>query len=328
MVRYYGDGWRRMQTDISTLQTEINAMRARGEEISAGRIWRLERMQAIQSQAAQEIAKFSPFAAQTVTAGQREAIEAGQRNAYDLVQASFLPEMGIEVNFATMPRAAVEQMVGFLADGSPLNEVIAKYTTDAVDRFGETMVTGLAAGWNPNKLARELRGAYGIGLTNALRIARTEQLRAYRTAAANTYRNNAHIVKGWERHAQADTRTCMACILLDGKRYELDQDMDDHVQGRCAMLPITKSYAELGIDAPEPDFSREKGIDWFQRQDEGTQRLMMGSGMWQAWKDGLFALEDIPKKVESDVWGDSWVPKPLYELIEGKEVENGETETP
>lgn len=314
MVRYYGESWRRLQGDIRTLQTEHFERLQAGEEITRGQMWRLERMQAIQSQVEQELAKFGPFAADTISAGQREGIESGQRNAYDLIQAGFLPEIGIDVSFATMPRAAVEQMVGFLADGSPLNDVIAKYTTDAGGRFGETFVTGLVSGWNPQKLARELRGAFGMGLTESLRLARTEQLRAYRTAAANTYRANSHVVKEWERHAEHGVRTCLACLVLDGTRYKLSEEMDDHVQGRCAMLPVTYSYKELGIDAPEPDFSREKGIDWFQRQSEADQIAIMGPGMYQAWKDGKFALEDVPKVIKSDVWGNSWVPKSLRQL--------------
>ena len=107
----------------------------------------------------------------------------------------------------------------------------------------------------------------------------------------------------------------MACIMLDGKIYSTRDAMDDHPQGRCAMLPITATYAEMGIDAPEPDFSREKGSDWFQRQDEATQRKMMGDAKWEAWKEGRFSLEDLPKQMTSDVWGDSWTPKSLEELV-------------
>ena len=108
----------------------------------------------------------------------------------------------------------------------------------------------------------------------------------------------------------------MACVMLDGKRYELAEAMDDHIQGRCAMLPITKTYRELGIDVDEPDFKRELASDWFQRQDEATQRKMMGK-LYDPWKAGEFKLEDIPKQVGSDVWGNSWVPRSAKEL-EGK----------
>ena len=42
---------------------------------------------------------------------------------------------------------------------------------------------------------------------------------------------------------------------------------------------------------------------------------MMGTGKFDAWKAGEFALEDMPGFTHSDVWGDSWTPKPLYELL-------------
>jgi len=70
----------------------------------------------------------------------------------------------------------------------------------------------------------------------------------------------------------------------------------------------------MGIDAPEPDFTREKGHDWFLRQDEATQRGMM-KGLYDPWRDGQFTLGDIPKLVKSDVWGNSWTPKTLQELL-------------
>jgi len=83
----------------------------------------------------------------------------------------------------------------------------------------------------------------------------------------------------------------------------------------CAMLPITKSYREMGIDADEPDYERELASDWFLRQDEATQRRMMGPGHYDAWKQGLFRLEDMAKLVHSDVWGDAWVESTLRELV-------------
>ena len=87
------------------------------------------------------------------------------------------------------------------------------------------------------------------------------------------------------------------------------------------MLPITATYRELGIDADEPDFTREKASDWFRRQDEGTQSRMMGPGMFEAWQAGEFKLEDIPKRIENETWGDSWVPKSLKELSDDQTQE-------
>ena len=62
-------------------------MRAAGEEITEGRVWRLERMRAIQQQVADELARFAQFADGEVTAGMREAIAAGERDALEQLLA-------------------------------------------------------------------------------------------------------------------------------------------------------------------------------------------------------------------------------------------------
>jgi len=316
IVRFYGVTWQRLQPQIQALSAEAAAMTLAGQEIGPGAIWRLERMKAIQAQAAAEAVRFAEFADVTVTAGQREALVAGQRNAHDLILGSFPADAGLEISFAAMPAEAVETMVGFLADGSPLRRLLTEAVGASVDDFAQTMVTGLAAGWNPRRLAGQLRSSFGMGLTRALGIARTEQLRAYSTATLNSYQQS-DLVTGWERMATHDERTCMACMMLDGKRYRKNEPMDDHPSGRCTMLPITKSYRELGIAAAEPDFRREMGEDWFLRQNEGVQRTMMGSGMFEGWKAGEFGLTDIPVLRRDDVWGNSWVPSPLGDLIGG-----------
>ena len=318
MVRYYGESWRRLQRDVMQLRVDVESLRAMGEEPGRGMLWQLERARAIRSQAEREMAHFAAFAGDAITASQREAIIAGERNAHELLLASFPRDANLQISFSAMPRAAVEMLVGFLADGSPLKALIEAAVGEAADDFAQTMVTGLTAGWNPRKLARELRAKYGMGLTRSLRIARTEQLRAYRTASDESYKRSGVVIEK-ERMSAQDTRVCLACIVLDGTRYPVEEPMDEHVQGRCVFVPITKTWAEMGIDAPEPDFSRELAQDWFARQDEATQQQMMtdsiGKGAYDAWKAGQFTLADIPKLRENSVWGDSWTPKGMGELL-------------
>jgi very-short-patch-repair endonuclease len=656
LVRFYGETWRRLSSDIQDLRNTIEQMTEAGEEITKGTVTRLERLKAIRNQAAKEANKFSKFADAQITAGQREAIKAAERNGHDLIRAFFPDDVDLDelgVTFFRMPSESVENLAGMLQNGAPLRELLDEAVGEASEAFGERMVTGLASGWNPRKLARELRKEYGMGLTRALRISRTEQLRAYRETQRQVY-DESDVVTGWERHAVGDSQTCMACfvdwkvpiltsegskpiskvgvgdlvlthrgryrkvtklyrqsvgsapivtiradlpggvnwdsltmteehpvltnrgwmradelttndrlvvmtqpcevcgkqiphwhygtktcsrtcvgklaaeglhsneeahnravenmkathhkmmergehpfqdseirrraqrnalransrltssrtegklaeafdalgleyetqypiqshynesnnrqywyyadfafpeagivveadgepwhswdddriehdklrderleaqgwdvlhysgseickdaegiaqqvkrlvmnhtgqhgttlvaikniqrgvrhppsedfkvvrynleveedhsyvakyavvhncIAKDGEFYDTKSAMDDHPNGRCYMLPVTKSYEELGIDAPEPEFQRETAREWFRRQDEATQREMMGDAKYEAWKEGRFALEDIAKVNRSDVWGDSWVPKSLRELV-------------
>ena len=316
MVRYYGDMWRRLQPEIRRLRVKIEGMRAAGEDVSVARIGRLDRLRSIEAQAQQQLLQFTEYADDAIRGAEREAIAAAERDAPALMRAAYPPDAPITIRFDRMPREAVENLVGFLEDGSPLADLLVEAVGDAADNFASTMVTGMAAGWNPRRLARALRSEFGMGLTQALKISRTEQIRAYGAATLNAYQTS-NVVTGWERLAALSPRTCMACILLDGKRYALDEPMDDHVQGRCAMIPITKSYAEMGIDAPEPDFRREVGKDWFLRQNATVQQNMMGA-LYDPWKEGEFELSAIPHLTTSTVWGNSWTPKTLKELVPEK----------
>jgi len=316
LVRYYGTIWGQAQTEILALEAEIQQMRDAGEDISQAKVWQLERFQRIQRQIEGELDRFVGVADTTIQGGQREAIAAANREAQQLVQSSFLPRAGFTVEFGRMYTGAVEALVGVLEDGSPLAELIRQRVGDAADDFAATLVQSLALGLNPRETAKALRQSFGMGLTDALRISRTEQLRAYWTATLGQFQST-DVVTGWERMASLDDRTCMARVMLDGKIYAKDEPMDDHPQGRCQMLPITKTYRELGIDVDEPDFSRELGPEWFERQDAATQAAMMGRGKFDAWQGGLFTLDQLPTLRIDPIWGNSWTPAALRDLIGG-----------
>lgn len=327
MVRYYGAGWRRVNDETVKVVRQLQAKMDAGEELTDYDLRKYEGLVSLRNQIESELTKFSEFAGNTIKQQQSEAIISAYLHSEELIKVS-LPvltssdggDYPVALSFYKMPNEAVEALVGFLADGSPLNTLIGGYMGETANGFMDTLVTGLIAGDGPRKTARDLRAAYGMGLTKALQISRTETMRAYRTAAHYQYEQNSDILKGWRRNAAKNERTCMTCIALDGKFYQLNEIMDDHVNGRCAMIPVTKTYAELGIDAPEPEFNPETARDWFIRQNEATQQKMMahiGKNAWQDWKNGKFTLEDIPKRVVNPVWGNAYVNRGYKELLSG-----------
>jgi len=317
MVRYYGVGWQKLQADIGKLSGEITKLQNAGVTIDKKTATDLIHMLEIQRQVDTELTRFAKFADTTISAEQRTAIVAAERQAYELIETALPGQIRdvVSVNFHRLPREAVESLVGFVQDGTPLGDLIAGYVGDSARDFSETLVSGLIAGQGPRETARQLRNAYGMGLTKALQISRTETLRAYRTATLASYQANSDVLNGWVRSSAKDDRVCMACLLLDGKEYALDEPMPEHISGRCSLIPRTKTFAEMGIDAPEPAFTPDNGRDWFERQDEATQRKIMGSGRYDAWKDGAFTLDQIPQLTHNDTWGDSWTPAPLYKLL-------------
>src|SRR3546814_11471968 len=53
--------------------------------------------------------------------------------------------------------------------------------------------------------------------------------------------------------AQLDRRTCPSCWSQHGSKHALDEPGPlDHQQGRCARLPVTRSWRDLGFDIDDP----------------------------------------------------------------------------
>lgn len=151
----------------------------------------------------------------------------------------------------------------------------------------------LAAGWHPDTTAdRTAAACHDACHTWASRyqtIARTEQLDAHRAAAYATQQANRDILAGWEWVADLDQKTCRACIAMHGTRHPVDEPgPDDHPNGRCARVPITKPWSDLGIDLPDTPSPWQPGDGpaWLETQSPDVQRHILGDRGRDAWKNG------------------------------------------
>jgi hypothetical protein len=107
----------------------------------------------------------------------------------------------------------------------------------------------------------------------------------------------------------------MACLMLDGEKFDsMDDELDDHPNGKCVIVPCVEGVA---------DPKWQSGQAYFSSLSAEEQKARMGPGLYQAWKDGEFQLSDLAQKQHSDVWGDSpRVPslKELRDNLTGTEV--------
>lgn len=264
---------------------------------NTAKIKRLKRLEELSEQIVKQMEALGKESAQTVKEAQIQAISLAAKHSEKLVAVS--EGIGGEVvpTWNRLNVEAFENVIGFTADGSPLNYKWKQLPYSVVGAVKNTIQTGVAVGWNPRKTAKAIRDLGATELFNALTVCRTETMRAYRTASIENYRANDDIVEGWLWLCAAQTRTCAVCWAMDGTFHPLDEDMVDHPRGRCTMVPVTKG--KFAAKA----WNNEKK---FAKLTPEQQLKVLGKKRYGLWSSGKVSLSDFAGKYSDPVWGDGY----------------------
>lgn len=192
-------------------------------------------------------------------------------------------------------------------------------TTDSIGPDAEAairrrLVSGVALGDHPNDVAasavRDVDGHFNGGLTRALNISRTEMADAMRAGQKATDLANPGIITGWVWTAHLDSRTCQACVGKHGTVYPPDEDgPNDHHSGRCARVPMTVSWAALGIvGVPEPDLGAVDADAWVDGLDDSALASLLGRRGADAYRAGEFPRDRWAETRSNPGWRDSIAP--------------------
>ncbi|HZT60998.1 MAG TPA: phage minor head protein [Pyrinomonadaceae bacterium] len=317
MVRVYARAWDTIREQLGQLTRQMDEARSKGEQVSPSWLFRRDRLEALLVQVEEQINKFGQYADKKITGEQAEAIAAARADAGQLMSASLgETPAGVEISFTQLPVGAVENMAGFLSDGTPLRRLLDQLGPTTSRAVRDALIQGVTLGHGPRKIARAVKEEMGGSLTRALKISRTEVIRAYRETSYQTYQKNADVLGGWVWLCTMSARSCPACIAMNGTVHTLDERLDDHVNGACTMVPQTKSWEELGFHGIEDTRPQiESGEDWFARQDEETQRRVLGDAGLAAYKDGAVKLKDFVGVRHSAQWGSMRYAKSLREVL-------------
>lgn len=308
LVRAYGQSWQRLAKLLLQITDKIGEAQARGIEISPAWLYQQERYARLMTEIEREIRKFAATAERAILQEQQAAVKAALRDSAALVKAAATPE--ISASFVSLNASAVESAVGFLADGSPLSRLLDELPREAGRRVREALTEATALGYNPRKMAARVRHEAGMTLTRALRIARTETLRSYREAAHANYKANDDVIQGWYWVASLSRRTCATCIALHGTFHPLEERMASHVQCRCTAIPALTG---------QPSPIAESGEAWFDKQNEATQRAIIGTNAgYEAFKRGDLRLRDFVGEKRNPLWGKSYVQLGVKRALDGE----------
>ena len=312
IVSAYGEAWRALQADAEELARRMQALREQAESTYTHEA-ALSALAQIRREIEVRAGQLADVISDTVRSQQEEFLRYAEWYASEAALAVAPPETAaaIQANWRRLPYEAFEDLVGFLANGSPLRDLLAQMGRETGQAIERVLLSGVALGWNPRRMAREVRQQVAVSLRRALTICRTETLRAHREATRRTYMANKGIVRGWMWAAAHSIRTCPACLATDGKVFPLDERMDDHPNGRCAMVPIVE-----GSELP----ARETGADWFARQDPATQDKILGPVGGHAYRAGRLELEDWVGQKHSPDWGTTRYARSLRQILGPEEA--------
>jgi len=203
-----------------------------------------------------------------------------------------------------------------LVDDVAWRAMIGRYAPYHTQRVRDVVLDAISRGRNPRETAKDLAqwlAESKSALTDAERIARTTQLYAARRGTNAVYVGNG--VNRWMWAANiGNPRTCLACISLHGTIHPSSEVLNDHWLGRCAPLPMTPLWSDLGLDGA--DDNPVSGVTWFNQQTEDEQRRVMGAELYDFWRAGLFEFgEQAVVGVDvHPVFGEMRHRRPNYEI--------------
>jgi len=310
LSRAYARRWLGVESALEAqylnLAMDVVDLREAGYAVGAERIYQLERYQNLLGQVRVEMERFNRFVAGEIQKEQYLAGRDGLKFGAEAIRARYLDGGGTTVgSFQVLPVEAIRTVMGLAGDGTPLFDLLQGGYGKAVTGLTQALINGVALGYNPRKTARVMKIAMAGNLQRALVISRSEQGRAMRMAQVMEYRASG-VVSGYRRRCALSQRTCLACLLQDGRTYRLGEQFSDHPNGRCFGVPI--------LYDGDPYEQQVGGRDWFLKQDAGVQEELMGRDYYRAWKDGAFDLGRLSRMHNHAIWGESPALTPLKEL--------------
>lgn len=230
----------------------------------------------------------------------------------------------IAVDFVT-PSAP---MLDAIITSRPFQGALLKDTVRDLERgkfklLSNVVRLGMVQGETTDQIVRRVRGTkaanYRDGIlqvsrTSAERVVRTATNHVANAARETLYAENDDLIKGVQWVATLDTRTCASCAALDGKVQDMGAGPRPplHLSCRCATVPVTKSWRELGIDADEfPPGTRasmngqvsatETYDTWLRKQSASVQDEALGKTRGAAYRRGDLSVDRFV-----DTRGNQW----------------------
>lgn len=317
VARQYVETRRRILQHLAAVEKEIaiaGEPETAAERIeAASRLFRSQRYQNLLRQIDAEIARLGETVRPVIVETQGVVVRNGVEEVRQLAltsaaETSRALALRVAGQWSMLPVSALNELIAsFSAPGSPMADWLADLGPSTARAITDTIRDGLALGFHPRKIEELLTKRADMVGVRVMTLTRTSVLDAYRVAALQQMSESADVLDGWRWSADHSSRTCAACLALDGEVFPVTKTfMGAHVNCRCAPIPVVTGTAPS---------TRETGADWFEKQPDTVKQKMLPVSAWEPYKRGDVQLGDFVELNRDEKWGDRYGQKPLREII-------------
>lgn len=199
-------------------------------------------------------------------------------------------------------------------EGRLMEQWFKDYTVAQKSRLTEAVRMSVAEGETVDQAIRRVRGTkalnfqdgivQGINRRGAEALVRTAINHTVTMARQETLVENEGVVKGVTWRSTLDGKTSPICIARDGKVYGLTEGPRPpaHPNCRSTIVPLLKSWSELGIDLKEAPEGTRASMDgqvpeslkygeWLKRQPRSFQDDVLGPTKAQLFRKGGLTVD-------------------------------------
>lgn len=224
----------------------------------------------------------------------------------------------IDLGRGLLPSETVlERLAGnVLIQGAPSSAWWARQGQDTAFRFAAAIRQGVAQGEANGAIIDRVVAATDVSKRGAAALVQSSVQTVANSARLATFKANRDVIRGVRQISTLDSKTTPVCVAYDGAAWDLDgQPIDGndlpfnagpprHWNCRSVLVPITKSYRQLGLNVPEINDSTRASIDGQQQpgvtfkqflegKSESFQNELLGKGKADLWRDGKITLRDL-----------------------------------
>lgn len=198
-------------------------------------------------------------------------------------------------------------------NGKPISEWFSRLDQKTLDTVTTEMKQGMIEGESMFQIRKRIEGTVAANFTDgsweqvrrsARALARTSVIHTSTLSKQALYEANEEHLKGISWIATLDLTTCLTCGDYDGNVYRINSGPRPtaHINCRCSISAVLKSWKELGFDFDEVPATARASMDgevpgqvtynqWLKKQSAEVQNEALGKTRALAFRKGKASVE-------------------------------------